>query len=451
MLPRIVFHHVHKCAGTTLLKFLEGTTSHERAVHLETLVAGQGGDPTGMEARAAILRAEFLHDPYGVHDWKGLLGNAVDVIFLRDPVARLHSEWRMITRWDDALVSGRDERYRRLRAVAREGFPRFLALPGATIFGNAIAHHLAFGEPVRAELHAVCREAAPAPVALVDLLEARLTAIDVIGFVEEFDESLAELVARLGCFPPRGALQVHNVHAAPLSFSAEEQRRAESCTAIDRRLVAAARASAPSRHRGDRQALDAEACRGYRARILAPPAAVLVDMGEGFLNTGWHPCEINGRKRARWTGPCSVASLDMRIDRSRALRIRLRVGNHLRSTQVDDLRIVIDGQPCQVDHWVLPPFDHFFEAAIPAAPGSLPWLHVEIDCLDTFSPTDVADTRRLGVEIEEIEIGPAERFVPRSLAGLGRVQEELSRLATTPDGDRRMQVLLESLPAGAGD
>ncbi|MCY3016138.1 MAG: hypothetical protein NT171_15820 [Planctomycetota bacterium] len=450
MLPRIVFHHVHKCAGTTLLKFLEGTTTHERAVHVEELVAGQGGDPNGTEARAAILRAEFLHDPYGVHDWKGLLGNAVDVIFLRDPVARLHSEWRMITRWDDALVSGRDERYRRLRAVAREGFAPFLALPGAAVFGNAVAHHLAFGEPVLAELQAACRSADPAS-ALFDLLEARLAAIDVVGFVEEFEDFLAELVARLGCSPPRGSLQVHNKFATSASLTAEERRLAESCTVIDRRLVAGARDSAPSRRRGDRRALDAEACRGYRARILAPPAAVLVDMGEGFLGTGWHPCEINGRKRARWTGPCSVASLDVRIDRSRALRIRLRVGNHLRSTQVDGLRIVIDGQPCQVDHWVLPPFDHFFEAAIPVAPGSLPWLHVEIDCLDTFSPTDAADTRRLGVEIEEIEIGPAERFVPRSLAALGRVQEELSRLATTPDGDRRMQVLLESLPAGAGD
>ena len=68
MLPRIVFHHVNKCAGTTLLKFLEGTTTHERAVHVEELVAGQGDDPNGTEARAAILRAEFVHDPYGVHN-----------------------------------------------------------------------------------------------------------------------------------------------------------------------------------------------------------------------------------------------------------------------------------------------------------------------------------------------------------------------------------------------
>ncbi len=30
MLPRVVFHHVHKCAGTTLLKFLAGTAPPER-------------------------------------------------------------------------------------------------------------------------------------------------------------------------------------------------------------------------------------------------------------------------------------------------------------------------------------------------------------------------------------------------------------------------------------
>jgi hypothetical protein len=141
MLPRIVFHHVNKCAGTTLLKFLEGTTPHERAAHLETLVAGQGGDPTGTGARAAILRAEFLHDPYGIHDWKALLGNTLDVIFLRDPVARLHSEWRMITRWDDALVASRDDRYRRLRAVVHQ-----LAVPAEKFLADS---HLVLGKDRR--------------------------------------------------------------------------------------------------------------------------------------------------------------------------------------------------------------------------------------------------------------------------------------------------------------
>jgi hypothetical protein len=450
MLPRIVFHHVHKCAGTTLLKFLEGTTAHERTAHVETLVAGQGGPHSRSDAFAAILRAEFLHDPYGVHDWKGLLGNTLDVIVLRDPVARLHSEWRMITRWDDALVASRDDRYRRLRTVARAGFAPFLALPGAAVFGNAVAHHLAFGGPALTELHAACRGADPAS-ALFDLLEARLAAIDVVGFVEEFDDFLAALAARLGCSPPRGSLQIHNKFAASTSLTTEEQRLAESCTAIDRRLVASARAKAASRRRADRQTLDAEACKSYEARILEPPAAVLVDMGEGFLGTGWHPCEVNGQKRARWTGPCPVACLDLRIKRDQPLRIRLRVGNHLRSAQVDGLRIVVDGTPCRVDHWVLPPFDHFFEAAIPAAPGTPPVLHVEIDCVETFPPPNAADSRLLGVEIEEIEIGPADRYAPRSLTGLGLVSDELAALARTADGDRRTQCLLDSLPAGAGE
>jgi len=446
MLPRIIFHHVHKCAGTTLLKFLEGTTALERTAHVETLVAGQAGPGTGSDAFAAILRAEFLHDPFGIADWKGVLGNAIDVLFLRDPVARLHSEWRMITRWDDPLVAARGDRYRRLRAVAREGFGAFLALPGAAVFGNAVAHHLAFGEPVLAELRAAGQPPAP----LVDLLDARLAAIDVVGFVEAFDESFTELVARLGCLPPRSTLQVHNVHGGGGALTAGERHLAEACTAIDRRLVAAARARASARRGGDRWTPDSQACDAFLHRLLEPPSAVLVDMGEGFLGTGWHPCEVNGRKRARWTGPCPVACLDLRIDRRRPLHLRLRVGNHLRPSQVDGLRIVVDGVPCQVDHWVLPPFDHLFEAAIPASPGNVPLLHVEIDCVDTFSPPDPADRRRLGVEIEEIEVGPADRYAPRSLTGLERVGEELVALARTTDGDRRLQFLLDSLPATAG-
>jgi len=95
MLPRVVFHHVHKCAGTTILKFLEGTTSPQRTAAIERLVGDP--DPTGADRIAALLRAELIHDPFGVHDWKGLLGNTVDVIFLRDPVERLWSEWRPST------------------------------------------------------------------------------------------------------------------------------------------------------------------------------------------------------------------------------------------------------------------------------------------------------------------------------------------------------------------
>jgi hypothetical protein len=115
------------------------------------------------------------------------------------------------------------------------------------------------------------------------------------------------------------------------------------------------------------------------------------------------------------------------------------------------LRIVVDGFPCLVDHWVLPPFDHFFEAVIPAAPGTPPLLHIEIDCVATFPPPNAADSRLLGVEIEEIEVGPADRYAPRSLAGLESISEQLAALARTADGDRRTQALLDSLPAGAGD
>ena len=45
---------------------------------MENLVAMD--DPHGVNSLAAILRSEFLHDPYGLHDWKALLGNAVDVV-----------------------------------------------------------------------------------------------------------------------------------------------------------------------------------------------------------------------------------------------------------------------------------------------------------------------------------------------------------------------------------
>lgn len=283
------------------------------------------------------------------------------------------------------------------------------------------------------------------PAALVDLLDARLAAIDVVGFVDDFEASLARLVAAIG-WPPPEALQAHNVHPAALALSTEERSLAESCTALDRRLVAAARERAALAGPVDRSAWQRRAEAAAMERVLAAPESILVEMGEALVGSGWHPCEVNGRRRARWTGPGPVATLDLRIDRRRPLAIRFRVGNHLRAGQVDRLVLAADGVPCTVDHWVLPPFDHLFEATIPAAPDGPPFLRLSIDCGETVAPPDTADTRLLGVEIEEIEIAPAGRFVAGSLAGLGRVRDELAALASTPDGDRRMQHLLASLP-----
>ena len=47
MPPRVVFHHVAKCAGTTVLKFLEGTAPPEGAAFLEALVGAP--DPHGID------------------------------------------------------------------------------------------------------------------------------------------------------------------------------------------------------------------------------------------------------------------------------------------------------------------------------------------------------------------------------------------------------------------
>ena len=445
MLPRVVFHHVHKCAGTTLLKFLAGTAPPERSALVEALIATP--DPDGVDRVAALVRAEFIHDPFGVHDWKALLGDAVDVIFLRDPVERLWSEWRMIARWDDGLVDARGEPYRRLRAVAREGFAPFLSLPGAAAFGNALACHLALGDPLLGAVQAACQTGGTPLEEVFAPLDARLAAIDLVGFVDAFDDGLLSLVALLG-YPAPERVQAHNVHAPAAPLSAAERALAEACTALDRRLVDAARRRAAARPREDADVLRRRAADAAVARVVGPPAGLIVDMGEGFVGSGWHPCEVNGRRRARWTGPEPVATLILRVDRSRPLACRLRVGNHLHPGQVDGLVIRADGAPCDVDHWVLPPFDHVYETTIPADPAAGDIVRLSFDAGFVVSPPDPADTRLLGVEVAEIALAPVGRLVPRSLAGLARVRAELDALAAIPDGDRRMQRFLAGVGPG---
>ncbi len=38
-------------------------------------------------------------------------------------------------------------------------------------------------------------------------------------------------------------------------------------------------------------------------------------------------------------------------------------------------------------------------------------LHIEIDCAETIISKDPSDSRRLGIEICEIEIGPRDQFI----------------------------------------
>lgn len=152
----------------------------------------------------------------------------------------------MIARWDDAVVAARGVAYRRLREVARAGFVDFLSLPGAAVFGNAFACDLARGGPVFDEVVAACAAAVQPHESLVATLDARLAAIDVVGFVETFTDSFHELVAVLG-WPAPARLQSHNIHAAAAPLGVEERALAESCTRLDRGLVDAARARAAAR------------------------------------------------------------------------------------------------------------------------------------------------------------------------------------------------------------
>lgn len=353
----------------------------------------------------------------------------------------------MIQRWDDALMDARDGRYLRLRGIARRGFAEFLSLPGAAAFGNAIACHMARDSATLTEIGAACKAGGEPPAALIRLLDGRLASIDVVGFVEEFGDSILRLQARLGLLPAGGALQSHNVHAAPQQMSPEDLRLAEACTAIDRRLVAAARQRSMETGPIDHSALERAARGKYEGRLLDPPASILIEMGQGICSKGWHPCELHGLKRSRWIGPGPVAELDMRIDRSRALLIRLRADSHLSPRQVDGLRIHADGQALSTDHWALPPFDHFFEATVPPSPGAPPLLRLQIDSVQTLRPPNTGDPRLLGVEVGEIEVGPADGYIPRSLESLQTVRSKLSALAATTEKDWRMKVLLDSLPA----
>ena len=123
---RLVFYHINKCAGTTLLNHFEKITLANRSIRIEDI------DPTSpgripSSKFSAVLAAHFTHDPHCKNDWARTLGNVATVVWLRDPDSRLSSTITMISRWTDNEAQSRPFGIQ-LRDAARSGIEAFFSL-----------------------------------------------------------------------------------------------------------------------------------------------------------------------------------------------------------------------------------------------------------------------------------------------------------------------------------
>lgn len=422
-MTRLVFHHINKCAGSTLLEYLPQKYAASRILKMENFA--DANRDFSKVPHDLVSRAGFIHDPSGVTDWKTKQGAITTLAFFRDPVARLVSEWQMVCAWPDAAMATSEE-LARCRADARAGFRSYLlsSEPRLTESSwNQMAAHLLLGDEELSErrktLEFLSNPEFPKLVRQRAL--DNLSRIDLIGLTERFDESLLLLCLAMEWPDPR-PLQKHNVRNTAWlrqEIDASTLQLAEARTAIDRDI-------------------HGEACRMFEARLasLGHPTQAqlkeLVDraareragrqsrwrlhaMDEPFVGTGWQGREINGPKFSSWMGPAPRATLELAIDKRSDLLLRLRCTNWMRLELLENLAVSADGAHLATDIWNHPSGCHYVDCVVEqrCLDATRPLLKIELDCGSVASPD--GDPRSLGLEFCEIEVGPRGLFNARQL------------------------------------
>ncbi len=422
-MTRLVLHHINKCAGSTLLEYLPQKYAASKVLKVENFV-GAGRDFSRVP-HDLVSRAGFIHDPSGVTDWKTKQGAITTLAFFRDPVARLVSEWQMVRAWPDAATENSEE-LARCRADARAGFRSYLLssepLLTASSWNQMAAHLLLGDEELWKRRNAFEFLSNPDFARLIRQRALdNLARIDLIGLTERFDESLLLLCLAMEWPDPR-PLQNHNVRETATlqqEIDGSTLQLAEACTAIDREI-------------------HGEACRMFEARLASlghPTQAQLKDlvdraardrggrqsrwtlhaMDEPFMGTGWQAREINGFKFSSWMGPAPRAALDLAIDKSADLLLRLRCTNWMRLELLQNLAVSADGARLATDIWSHPSGCYYVDCVVEQRylDAMRPLLRLELDCGSVASPD--GDPRSLGLEFCEIEAGPRGLFSARQL------------------------------------
>ncbi|MBX9447365.1 sulfotransferase family 2 domain-containing protein [Dickeya chrysanthemi] len=417
-MPRIVFHHINKCAGTSLLKYLQNLFPSDECIYLEEHFDWMNVGDSELDPNR-LARARFIHDPFGSWYWSEKISNVATICFLRDPLDRVVSNWWMVHRWTDEEVAVIPDG-ELIRDLARHDQVAFFSHPQCQYINwNQITCQLACapgeyrqawqtGSPNNPDFRAFVRQRA----------EKTLRSLSFIGFQEDFKRSLSALQLWLSLPPDQP--QPLNIHASKQqkpSLSEEAIAAANQLIDLDREIVAIAR------ELYDEQMARFEATYGmdfasaaednYHKALIRPAGWTVVDMSQPLNGTGWHCREQNERKFSRWMGPTPTATIDIPFRKDRDLLVRFRVTNILSARQVDELTLKVDDYAALLHQWSESTFVVVFDAVIPQQElnHANDILRLTIDCAETITMTTPGDGRQLGLEICEIEVGPSDAFI----------------------------------------
>lgn len=415
MMSRIIFHHIDKCAGTTLLKYLQNLFTPSESLLAEDYV---NAHTYGIEHfdDNVLARTKFVHDPFGVLSWLDRLANARAFTFLRDPFDRIVSNWWMVNRWTDAEVENfPDGAF--ARSLSRSDPAAFFCSENPHIRSlnwNRITKHLACAPDVYRKTWLANDLDDPAFRSfMLQRAEDHLRSLSFIGFQEDFDRSLLCLQLWLSLPPDRPqSLNVHRSRQQRPKLDALAVNAAQRMIDLDEKIVSIAR----DLYEEQLDRFTTEFGSDFHSAALKVYDELngrqtrwhVIDASQPLNGTGWHCREINGTKFSRWIGPAPLATVNIPFQKDRGAFIRFRVTNILSATQVDLLRISVDGKNVDLHRWQESTFVVCFDAIVSAQDlkQSDKLIRVAIDCHETIFPKDENDDRRLGLEICEIEVGP---------------------------------------------
>lgn len=422
-MPRVIFHHIDKCAGTSVLKYLQNFFDSEQCLYMEEHSSWMEAGNNKLDPDR-LARAHFIHDPYGAWNWKERVSNAATFGFLRDPLDRLISNWWMVQRWTDQEASAFPDGLH-IRDLACNQPADFFSShhPQCRYLNwNRIASHLACAPREYAEAwQKDALDSKEFRTFMMKRAEKTLRSFSFIGFKEDFARSLSALQLWLS-LPPEQP-QPLNIHASDKQkpkLNEEALTAASQTIDLDQQLVAIARElyeeqmeRFQARYGMD---LPHAAEKNYNDALVRPAEWTVINMSQPLNGTGWHCRERNGNKYSRWIGPTPIATIDLPFRKEQDLLVRFRVTNILSSPQADNLTLEVDGHAVPLYRWSEDTFIVAFDAVVPlqAQNQSDAILRLKFNCAETILMTDPNDGRRLGLEVCEIEVGPLKAFILQS-------------------------------------
>lgn len=215
---RVIFFHIPKCAGISV-------TEHFGLCAGSLLSLREDLMPVGFERQVARARhAPFVAGHFGWEVLEHIRGDALVFTVLRDPLARLRSQYGFHLERDRAghppVIAGRS-------------FGQYLE--SANEVDNVMSRQLAVSTH-----HA--RSATLRPHALRGWALEHLSTFDYVGFMPTLDADLVQMCMLAGFWPPPKAPWLNR--SAPGVLSPEELHKAQSVVAVDREVYAAAQAAA---------------------------------------------------------------------------------------------------------------------------------------------------------------------------------------------------------------